>query len=61
MKVSTVFEIVELALSVAKTQTSGAIHEDTVLADSILQIIKKAVDAGTTQTAPTAPTAPSAN
>jgi hypothetical protein len=59
MELTTVFEIVELALSVARTQTSGKIHEDTVLADNILQIIKKTVDAGTARPAETANLAPS--
>jgi len=37
------FEIVELALSLAKNQTGGKIQEDLTLADILLQIIGKAV------------------
>ena len=51
MDVKTIFEIIELTLSVAKAETNGKIHENAVLADSIFQIINKAVDAGRTQTA----------
>ena len=51
MNAKTIFEIIELMLSVAKAETSGKIHENTVLADSIFQIINKVVDAGRTQTA----------
>jgi hypothetical protein len=50
MTLETVFEIVELALSIARSQTSGKIHENTVLADNLLQIIKKAIDSGSAHT-----------
>ena len=39
------FEIVELALSLAKTQASGKLEQDVALAGVLLQIIEKAVHA----------------
>lgn len=38
-------EIVELALGIAKQQTSGKARQDVAFADSLVQIIQKAVDA----------------
>jgi hypothetical protein len=40
-----VLEILELALSIAKTQASGKIQKDATLAGLFVQIIKKAVQA----------------
>ena len=39
------FEIVALALSLAKSQTSGKLEQDATLADVLLQIIGKAIHA----------------
>ena len=45
MNLNVVFEIAELALSVAKSQTTGKVQEGTSLADSLLQIIRKTIHA----------------
>ena len=45
MNLNVVFEIAEMALSVVKSQTTGKIQEGTALADSLMQIIQKAVHA----------------
>ena len=44
------FEIVELAVSLAKTQASGTLQQDATLAGVLLQIVKKAVQAYQDQT-----------
>lgn len=44
------FEIVDLALSIAKNQTNGKVQQNTALADMLLQIIQKAVQAYQSQT-----------
>jgi len=45
MNLSLIFEIAEMALSVVKSQTTGKVQEGTTLADSLLQIIQKTIDA----------------
>jgi hypothetical protein len=45
MNVDTAFEIVELGLMLARNQTSGKVQEGTIAADTLLQIIHKAVQA----------------
>ena len=45
MNPNVAFEIVELALSLAKTQASGTLQHDVTLAGVLLQIIEKAVQA----------------
>ena len=40
-----VFQIVDLAVSLARTQASGKIQKDAVLAGILLQIVEKAVHA----------------
>jgi hypothetical protein len=42
---NTIFEILELALAVAKTQASGKVQKDATLAGLFIEIIKKAVQA----------------
>ena len=45
MDLSLIFEIAEMALSVVKSQTTGKVQEGTTLADSLLQIIQKTINA----------------
>jgi hypothetical protein len=45
MNPNVAFEIVELALSLAKTQASGKLQQNVALAGVLLQIIEKAVHA----------------
>ena len=45
MNPNVVWGIVALALTVAKTQASGKVQQDAMLAVSLLQIIEKAVQA----------------
>jgi hypothetical protein len=45
MNADVAFELVELALSVAKTQASGKVQQEAALAEGLLQIIEKAVQA----------------
>jgi hypothetical protein len=45
MNPNVAFEIVELALSLAKTQASGTLQQNATLAGVLLQIIEKAVHA----------------
>jgi len=45
MNPNVAFEIVDLALSLAKTQASGKVQQDATLAGILLQIIEKAVQA----------------
>ena len=45
MNATVIFEIVELAVSLAKTQASGKLQQDVTLAGMLLQIIEKAVQA----------------
>jgi hypothetical protein len=45
MNTDLAFEIVDLALGIAKQQTGGKLQQDAALADSLLQIIQKAVQA----------------
>ena len=45
MSPDVVFEIVNLAVSLAQTQTSGKAQQDAVLSGILLQIIAKAIQA----------------
>jgi hypothetical protein len=45
MNSDVVFEIVNLAVSLAQTQTSGRAQQDAVLSGILLQIIAKAIQA----------------
>jgi len=45
MNPSVVFEIVELALSLTKNQTGGKVQQDATLADTLVQIIAKSIQA----------------
>jgi hypothetical protein len=45
MNLNLIFEIVEMALSVVKSQTTGKTQEGTALADSLVEIIRKTIDA----------------
>jgi hypothetical protein len=45
MNVNVAFEIVELAVNLIKSQSSGEVQQDAVLAGTLLQIIEKAVAA----------------
>jgi hypothetical protein len=45
MNANVAFELVELALSVAKTQAGGKVQQEAALAEGLLQIIEKAVQA----------------
>jgi hypothetical protein len=45
MNPNVVWEIADLALTLAKTQASGTVQQDAVLAATLLQIIEKAVQA----------------
>ena len=45
MNVNVAFEIVELAVNLIKSQSSGEVQQDAVLAGTLLRIIEKAVTA----------------
>ena len=45
MNLNVVFEIAEMALSIVKSQATGKLQEGTALADSLLQMIQKAIHA----------------
>jgi hypothetical protein len=45
MNLNLIFEILEIALSVVKSLMAGNVQEGTTAADSLLQIIQKAMDA----------------
>ena len=50
MNATVALEIIDLALSIAKTQTAGKLQQGAALADTLLQIIQKAVQAYQNQT-----------
>ncbi len=45
MNTTLAFEIVELAVSLAKGQARGALQQDATIADTLLKIIQKGVQA----------------
>jgi hypothetical protein len=45
MNVNVALEILELAVSLAKTQASGSLQKDATLAGILLEIVEKAVQA----------------
>ena len=45
MNADVAFELVELALNVAKTQAGGKVQQDAALAGMLLQIVQRAVRA----------------
>ena len=50
MNTNFAFEIVDLALGIARQQTTGSVQQDATLADALVQIIQKAVQAYQAQT-----------
>ena len=54
MNLSLIFEIAEMALSLLKSQTTGKVQEGTSLADSLLQMVQKTINAYQQHTGATA-------
>ena len=45
MNTALLLEIVELAVSLARRQGSGAVHDDLVIEDTLLEIVERSIQA----------------